>query len=62
MDFTVGFVSQNLVTHKIFVEFRDSQIFSIFETLSVRWIPKMRFLRKKKNSKLKNELVMFILK
>ena len=29
MDFTVGFVSQNLVTQKDFVEFRDSRIFVI---------------------------------
>ena len=26
-DFTVGFVLRNVVTHKIFVEFRDSKIF-----------------------------------
>ena len=30
MDFTVGYVSKNLVTQKIFVEFQDSQIISIF--------------------------------
>ena len=29
MDFTIGFVSRNIVTQKHFVEFRDSRIFMI---------------------------------
>ena len=31
MDFTVGFFSQNLVTQKILVEFRDIRIFHDFQ-------------------------------
>ena len=61
MDFTVGFVSRNLVTQKNFIEFLDSRIFSIFGASGVRWTPKTEFLRKK-ISKVKYELLKFILK
>ena len=46
MDFTVGFLSRNLVIHKIFVEFRDSKNFHIFRGDGCLMIPKTEFLRK----------------
>ena len=47
MDLTVGFVSRNLFTEANFIEFRNSQIFTIFGTASVRWTTKTGFWRKK---------------
>ena len=35
MDFTIEFVSQNLVTISNFIGFRDSQNFTFFEALGV---------------------------
>ena len=35
MDFTVGIVSQNLVTMSNFVEFRDNRNFTFFEAPGV---------------------------
>ena len=35
MDFTVEFVSRNLVTQSNFVEFRDDQNFTFFKALGV---------------------------
>ena len=62
MDFTVGFISQNLVTHKIFVEFQDSRIFFDFRDIEYSVDLKKGIFEKKKISKVKNELVKFILK
>ena len=39
MDFTVEFVSRNLVTQSNFVEFRDSRIFTKFEAIGIKWTP-----------------------
>ena len=46
MDFTVEILSQNIVTHANFVEFRDSRIFTNFEATGVEWTLKARFLEK----------------
>ena len=46
MDFTVGIVSQNIVTQESFIEFRDSRIFTNFETTGFECTPKMKFLEK----------------
>ena len=55
MDYVVGFISQNLVTYKSFVEFRDSRNF--YDVLSGESpvTPDMRFLRKAR--KLGNGLI-----
>ena len=44
MDFIVGIVLRDIVTHANFVKFRDTRIFTNFEATSVEWTLKARFL------------------